>query len=305
VAVPVTAILLALSGLVLRLARWASAAVPFRVPTTCGQQSSLRWLRAAPLDNPPNRAWAATRLGLEILSFRSLFGNTSALLAGENPRRLVVLERKLLWAAALAFHYSLAAVAIRHLRFFVEPVPAFVAALARLDGFFEATTPVFYATDAVLLASLAWLIWRRLADPVVRYLSLFTDYFSLFVISGLALSGVLMRHVWRTDVAGAKKWAMGLVTLGPDSAAAPGGLFMVHVCMGFVLVGWLPWGKLAHSFGAFLNPTRGLVNDTRRRRHVNPWNRPLPVRTYAEWEDEFKDRIAAAGIPLDGEERNA
>jgi hypothetical protein len=35
------------------------------------------------------------------------------------------------------------------------------------------------------------------------------------------------------------------------------------------------------------------------KRHINPWNAPVKVHTYAEWEDEFHDKIAAAGLPLE------
>jgi hypothetical protein len=37
------------------------------------------------------------------------------------------------------------------------------------------------------------------------------------------------------------------------------------------------------------------------RRHVNPWNYPVAVHTYEEWEEEFKDKLITAGIPLDHE----
>ena len=53
--------------------------------------------------------------------------------------------------------------------------------------------------------------------------------------------------------------------------------------------------------GVFLSPTRNLANNNRMRRHVNPWNPEVEVHTYAQWEDEFRDKIKAAGIPLDGE----
>jgi len=51
--------------------------------------------------------------------------------------------------------------------------------------------------------------------------------------------------------------------------------------------------------GVFLSPTRNLANTNRARRHLNPWNGPVPVHTYEEWEDEFRDKIRAAGIPLE------
>ena len=54
-----------------------------------------------------------------------------------------------------------------------------------------------------------------------------------------------------------------------------------------------------HAAGVWLSPTRNQANDTRRRRHVNPWNRPAPHHTYAEWEHEFRDKLKAAGLPVE------
>ena len=56
-----------------------------------------------------------------------------------------------------------------------------------------------------------------------------------------------------------------------------------------------------HMGGIFLSPTRNLANDNRRRRHVNPWNPQVEVHTYAQWEDEFRDKLVAAGYTLDSE----
>ena len=54
-----------------------------------------------------------------------------------------------------------------------------------------------------------------------------------------------------------------------------------------------------HMGGVFLSPTRNLANNNRMKRHVNPWNYPVKTHTYAEWEEEFRDKMKAAGIPLE------
>lgn len=303
VGVPYAALAIAAAGLVLRVVGWARVPVPFRIPTTCGQQQGIAGFRPSRLENPPRGTWAAARLASELLLFRSLFRNTGSFVNGE-PRRLVTFDRKLLWLAALAFHYSMLAVVLRHLRFAFEPLPPFVAALAAADGFFEIGTPAVYATDLVLIVSLGWLFCRRLADPVARFCSLFADYFALSLIASVVVSGFLMRHFWRVDIAGAKEWALSVITLQPDASLAPGGFFLVHVSLAAALVSWIPFGKLAHAAGVFLSPTRVLPNDSRRRRHVNPWNQPVPVRHYGEWEEEFKSVITGAGLPLDREGEN-
>jgi len=50
--VPYSACAVFLIGFCYRVVRWAWAPVPFRIPTTCGQQKSLPWIKPASLDNP-------------------------------------------------------------------------------------------------------------------------------------------------------------------------------------------------------------------------------------------------------------
>ena len=66
-----------------------------------------------------------------------------------------------------------------------------------------------------------------------------------------------------------------------------------------ILIAYFPFSKLMHMGGVFLSPTRNLANNNRMKRHVNPWNAPVKVHTYEEWEEEFKDKIKAAGLPLE------
>jgi hypothetical protein len=37
------------------------------------------------------------------------------------------------------------------------------------------------------------------------------------------------------------------------------------------------------------------------RRHVNPWSYPVKVHTYQEYEDEFREAMIEAGIPVEHE----
>ena len=40
---------------------------------------------------------------------------------------------------------------------------------------------------------------------------------------------------------------------------------------------------------------------SRMKRHVNTWNHPVRVHTYEEYEDEFREKMREAGLPLDKE----
>lgn len=294
---PYAAMVVFLAGVSWRVISWSFSPVPFRIPTTCGQQKSLDWIKSSRLESPSSTLGVIGRMALEILLFRSLFRNTKAELR-QGPR-LVFGEAKLLWLAALAFHWAFLIIFLRHLRFFLEPVPGWVAGLAAIDGFFQVGAPVLFATDVVVLAGLGFLLWRRMADAQVRYISLFTDYFALLLLLGLMISGVLMRYLTRVDVTAIKQLALGLVTFSPVIPAEAGGLFFVHLTFLSALAIYFPFSKLMHLGGVFLSPTRNLANDNRMRRHVNPWDYPVKVHTYQEWEEEFHDKIAAAGLPLE------
>ncbi len=298
-AVPYAAIAIFLGGGCYRVLRWAWTPVPFRIPTTCGQQKSLPWIKASSVDNPSTRLGVLARMGLEVLAFRSLFRNNQARV---NKDRLTFGENKYLWLGALAFHWALLVVLLRHLRLLVDPVPAFVLALQRVDGFFQITTPDLYASDVILLAGLTYLLVRRLRDPLVRYISLAADYFALFLLLGIAVSGVLMRYFLRADIIVVKQFALGLATFHPIAPPALSPMVLVHVLLVSSLAAYFPFSKLMHMGGVFLSPTRNLANNNRKYRHINPWNYPVKTHTYAEWEEEFRDKIKAAGIPLEAED---
>jgi hypothetical protein len=78
-----------------------------------------------------------------------------------------------------------------------------------------------------------------------------------------------------------------------------GTIFYIHLFFVSILLAYFPFSKLMHLGGIFLSPTRNLTTDTRAKRHVNPWNYPVPVHTYEEYEDEFRDKMIEAGLPVD------
>jgi nitrate reductase gamma subunit len=287
-------------GLVYRVVKWARAPVPFRIPTTAGQQKSLPWVRNEELDNPSGWLGVLGRMALEVLAFRSLFRNHSVEVQSEREK-VHYIGTKVLWAAAMAFHWAMLVVVLRHFRFFVEPVPAWVEWLQVADGFFQVGVPVVYATTILFVAALAYLLARRFFDPKVRYISLASDYFSLFLLLGVGLSGVLMRHYEKVDIVQVKTAIAGWCSFEPVVPAGVGSWYFVHVFLVSSLLVYFPFSKLLHMPGVFLSPTRNLANTNRARRHVNPWNHPVPVHTYEEWEEDFHDKLVASGYPLDRE----
>jgi nitrate reductase gamma subunit len=78
-------------------------------------------------------------------------------------------------------------------------------------------------------------------------------------------------------------------------------LFYIHLFLISVLFAYFPFSKLMHLGGVFLSPTRNMPNNTREVRHINPWNYPVKVHTYAAYEDEFREKMIEAGLPVEKE----
>jgi nitrate reductase gamma subunit len=78
-------------------------------------------------------------------------------------------------------------------------------------------------------------------------------------------------------------------------------IFYVHLFLVSILIAYFPFSKLMHFAGVFLSPTRNLKNSSRKERHINPWNYPVKVHTYEEYEDEFREGMKGAGLPVEKE----
>ncbi len=298
VVIPYAGFIIFLAGVVYRMVVWSRSPVPFRIPTTCGQQNSLPWIKASPFESPYSTAGVVGRMALEVLLFRSLFRNTKVEFRDGKP---VYGGAKWLWLAGLTFHWSFLFIVLRHLRFFSDPVPSAINLLASLDGLFITGIPTIYLTDGFFLVSVTYLFLRRVAIPQLRYISLPSDYFPLLLILAIGLSGFFMRHVYKVDLLRVKELAVGLVLFHPQIPEGIGVIFYLHLFLVSVLLAYFPMSKLVHMGGVFLSPTRNLANDSRMRRHVNPWNYPVKVHTYEEYEDEFREKMKAAGIPVEKE----
>ncbi len=299
--VPYIAVLLFLGGLVYRVMSWAKVPVPFRIPTTCGQEKSLPWIKQSTIENPSDSTGVFTRMALEVLFFRSLLRNTTTEL--RNNKMVSYVPSLALWAGAMVFHWSMLVIVLRHLRFLTEPVPAFVTILEQVDGFLfcQVGMPVVYTTSLFFLAALAYLLIRRFSSPRVRYISLAGDYFPLFLLLGIGISGLWLRHLGKTDVGSIKEFVMSLVTFGPVMKSTISPLFFGHFLLVCVLLAYFPFSKLVHMAGVFLSPTRNMANNNRAIRHVNPWDYPVKTHPYEEYEDEWRDKMKAAGVPVDKE----
>ena len=130
----------------------------------------------------------------------------------------------------------------------------------------------------------------------------FVPIIVLLLIIGVIISGILMRFFFKVDILAVKELAMSMLTFSPAIPATTIGFsFYAHLFLVCALFAYFPFSKMVHMAGVFLSPTRNLMNMSRARRHVNPWNYPVKTHTYEEWEDEFRDVMKDAGMPVEKE----
>jgi nitrate reductase gamma subunit len=295
--IPYLALIIFILGFINRVIDWARSPVPFRIPTTCGQQKTLPWIKPANIDNPSTTGGVVVRMILEVVFLRSLFRNTKCEL--KEGDKISYEWEKWLWLFSLTFHWAFFTVLFRHLRLFTDPVPGCVDLVAKLDGFLQIGMPGLMLSGVALLAAVTFLFLRRILIPQVKYISLGSDYFPLFLIFGIAFTGILMRYFTKVDIVGVKEFTMSLVTLNPHVIKGIGGVFYVHLFFVSVLLAYFPFSKLMHLGGIFMSPTRNLANNSRAKRHVNPWNYPVKIHTYDAYEDEFREKMIEADLPVE------
>ena len=297
IVLPYLALALFVGGFVYRILDWMQSPVPFRITTTAGQARSLDWIKQDRLESPSGFWGTAGRVLLEVFLFRSLFRNTKAEISpGPN---IIYGSSKWLWLGGLVFHWSMLIIVLRHYRFFLTPIPGFLEGLEKADGFLQVTLPALYLTDFLFVAALTYLVARRWFDVKISYISLANDFFPLFLLLGIGLSGIWMRYFEKVDVSHVKLLMQNLISFQPAVPGPIGGMFYVHLFLVSVLAAYFPFSKLMHMGGIFLSPTRNLANNNREKRHINPWNQPVKIRTYAEYEDEFREKMEKAKLPLE------
>ena len=297
VVIPYAAILFFICGFIYRIVRWASAPVPFSIATVSGQQKSLSWIKASSVDSPSTTLGVIGRLALETLVFRSLVKNEKVEL--QEPQRLLFKASTLLWLGAMVFHWSFLVIVLRHLRFFLEPVPSAIVTLQRIDSILQGLLPILYMTDLQIVLALTYLFVRRVIYPQIRYISLVSDYFVLLVVAAIAVTGILMRLIYKVDLFQVKSWIMSMLSFHPALPQGVNVLFYIHLCFVSLLLVYFPLSKLMHMPGIFLSPTRNLRNISRNHRTINPWNPAVKVHTYEEYEDEFRNSMKEAGLPVE------
>lgn len=215
-------------GLGRKIVQYARTPAPLKIPTTPA---------------PTTKAGVVFRMAREVVLFESLFkGN------------------KWTWIFGWAFHLGLFLVTLRHLRYFIDPVPAMLVVIQPFG---------IYAGFAMILG-LAGLWARRFLVDRVRYISSPSDHLILALLIAIGSSGLTMSFLVHTDIVAVKQFFLGLYTLNIRPLPADP-LLMLHLLLVASLMIVFPFSKLLHAPGLFFSPSRNQVDNPREQRHIAPW----------------------------------
>lgn len=214
-------------GLARKVWLYASTPAPLKIPTT-----------PAPL----TKGGVALRMTREVVLFESLFKSN-----------------KWIWLFGWIFHVALAVVVLRHLRYFLQPVPEVIVLIQ----------PLGVIAGFAMVAGLAALWARRFIVERIRYISRPSDHLMLALLVAIGASGLAMKYLARTDIVQVKTFFLGLLRFDIQPLPADPAL-LVHLTLVLTLMLVFPFSKLLHAPGVFFSPSRNQADDLRERRHVPP-----------------------------------
>jgi len=215
-------------GLLYRIWLYATTPAPLKIPTTPA---------------PVKRSGVLMRMAKEVFFFQSLFK-----------------ANKWTWLFGWVFHAALLLVALRHLRYFTEPVWLWV----------KWVQPFGLYAGFAMLAGLAALWVRRFAVERIRYVSGISDHLMLLLLIGIVVTGLMMKYVVRTDIIALKTFVLGLIYFDWQPIPADG-MLLVHLGLVLALMIIFPFSKLLHAPGLFFSPGRNQADNPREKRHLAPW----------------------------------
>jgi len=215
-------------GLLYRILLYVRAPAPLKIPTTPA---------------PVKRSGVVMRMAKEAVFFASLFK-----------------ANKWTWLFGWVFHTALLLVALRHLRYFTEPVWLWV----------KWVQPFGLYAGFALVAGLVALWLRRFSVERMRYISGPSDHLMLLLLIAIAVTGLAMKYVVRTDIVALKAFVLGLIYFEWQPIPADT-VLLIHLGLVFVLMIIFPFSKLLHAPGLFFSPGRNQADNPREKRHLAPW----------------------------------
>lgn len=222
------ATLLLVVGLVYKIFDYSRTPAPLKIPTTPA---------------PTTQKGVVYRMAKEVVLFESLFKSN-----------------KWIWVFGWLFHFGMLLVLIRHLRYFINPIPEWLLFIQPFGKY----------ASIMMVIGLLGLLARRFVVDRVRYISTPSDYLMLVLLIGIGVTGMLTTFVVHTDIVALKQFFMGLMVF--DIQPVPQDpIILAHLAMVALLMVIFPISKLLHAPGLFFSPTRNQVDNPREHRHVAAW----------------------------------
>ncbi|HQS98736.1 MAG TPA: respiratory nitrate reductase subunit gamma [Thiobacillus sp.] len=222
------ATLLLVVGLVYKIFDYSRTPAPLKIPTTPA---------------PITQKGVVYRMAKEVVLFESLFKSN-----------------KWIWVFGWLFHFGMLLVLIRHLRYFITPIPEWLLFVQPFGKY----------ASIMMVVGLLGLLARRFLVDRVRYISTPSDYLMLVLLIGIGISGMLTTFVVHTDIVALKQFFMGLMFF--DLQPVPEDpIILAHLTMVALLMVIFPISKLLHAPGLFFSPTRNQADNPREHRHVAAW----------------------------------
>ena len=226
---------LLVGGLAHKIVDFARTPAPLLIPTTPA---------------PTTTGGVVLRMAREVAIFESLFKSNLWI-----------------WAFAIIFHFGLALVLMRHLRYFTEPVWTWVVLVQ----------PFGMYAGLVMAAGLAGLWARRFLVERIRYISTPSDHLMLALLLLIAATGLGMKFLVHTDIVAVKSFFLGLMMFDLQPLPEDTGLYVHLLCVALLMIVF-PFSKLLHAPGIFFSPSRNQADNPREARHLAPWAAKLEVK---------------------------
>ncbi len=184
-----------------------------------------------PASVTPGDKWK--RIIKEVLIFEGLF-------QGNKP----------LWVGTWVFHAALALIILGHFRVFTD-FPLIWNALGMDKGDVDTMSVVIGGGAGVIILGMGfYLLFRRFAVQRVREISDAEDYFAIFLILAIIITGDIMRFGSHFDLKESRDYFAALFTF--EAARVPSNsYFLLHFLLGQLLIMYIPFSKFMHIPGIF------------------------------------------------------
>ncbi len=210
-------------GMIWRVGTWLRVTVPFQLT-----------LSPAPVTTSER----ILTVGRELLLFSSLWRGDRGL-----------------WIWAWLMHVTLAMVIIGHIVGISSLGLQFTAVGATTDQSKALSAVMGTGIGIVLFVALFVLLYRRIAIPEVKRLSDPAEYFDLLLILAVVISGLHMRVTsLEVDLVAIRGYMGGILSFQPIAIPREW-IFISHFFLVNVLLIYIPFSKLVHLAGAFVNRT--------------------------------------------------